>query len=350
MLSALYYPHTKMKDKNLIKNSLLLWDQVEYITPQPTWKHEPLEGKFLNEAIEIIMQPHYPNEEERNIVHKRIEALVNKGLPDWFFLNRAPRHQPFRGNYLIYPEKLMHETWHLLKSNRLAKFDNVSSDYMVSPSLGLMVMSLLADACAGSTKRKLTDKAEAYAWLTKYATAELGGEYIVGLNASQVAPAYQRLVTISIKVLNTDDVPISKLIAMRKREASSAGHNYRAFRTKYLAKVNEYVERLCKKDVTQSDAKEIERQFQKDLESDLTNLRKELGVARNKLLLSKEVGIAALAIPGALIHPLAALAGLSTLGVGALVKTGLEYKAARKKALKDSAMSWLYLSNRRIPW
>jgi hypothetical protein len=33
------------------------------------------------------------------------------------------------------------------------------------------------------------------------------------------------------------------------------------------------------------------------------------------------------------------------LGVGALVKTGVEYKEARRKALENHASSWLYLTS-----
>lgn len=351
MLSALYYPHTEIRDINLIKNALLLWDQVEYITPRAKWKHEPSNVKLHNEAIEIVTRPHCPDKKERTLVHKRVEALVQRGLPDWFFLDRATP-QPFQGTYPIYPKKMADETWHLLESNHLARFEKSDDDYHVSPALGLMVMSLLADACAGATKQKITDRVDAYAWLAKYATAELGGEYVVGLDASQVAPAYERLVTISIRVLDTDDIPISKLVAMRKREMSEPGHDYRGFRLKYLQKVNEYVEQLCKKDLTDGDVKELERQFEKDMESDIANLRKELGVARKKLVLSKEVAVAAIAIGGALAHPIAAITGaspvLTSIGIGALVKNAVEYKAARRKAMKDSAMSWLYLSKRRF--
>ncbi len=146
-----------------------------------------------------------------------------------------------QANYRVFPQKLGGETWHLLKSESFARFDRRRKNYEMSPSMGLMMMSLLADACAGPTKRKITDRTEANSWLAKYATAELGGEYVVAIDASQVAPAYERLITISITLLNTDYVPISKHVAMRKREAKSSGSYYRAFRVRYLGKVDEYV-------------------------------------------------------------------------------------------------------------
>jgi hypothetical protein len=214
----------------------------------------------------------------------------------------------------------------------------------------LMLMSLLADACAGNTKRKITDRADAYSWLQKYSTAEAGGQYVTGLDASQVAPAYERLITISLKLLNTDDVPISTLVAMRKREANSNSRNYREFRVKYLNKVDEYVETIVKPGLRESDIIELERQFQKDMEQELSELRSELRLSKTKLVFSKEVGIAVAAVAGTLTAPILGLTDLSTLfgsiGVGALIRVNKEYNAAKRKALKSSSMSWLYLANK----
>ncbi len=353
MLSALYYPHTQIRDEKLLKSSLLLWDQVEYITPSPNWKHERFSDKIFNEAIDIITQPHMPTNDEKESVHKRVKSIVKNGIPDWFLLNSLSS-KTFGPSYPIYPQKLSDETWYLLESNRMAEFDEGDSDFHVNPMLGLMIMSLLADACAGNTKRKITDRSDAYSWLIKYATAELGGEYTVGLDASQVAPTFERLVTISVKVLDTDDIPLKNLVSMRKREASESGHDFREFRLKYLEKVENYVAEITKEAKNKSDVKELERQFEKSLENDVKNLRKELNLNQNKLVFSKEVGVAALAIGGALLAPVAApvaiLTLLKTVGVGALVKTGIEYKAGRRKAFKENAMSWLYLSQGKIHW
>lgn len=173
MVSALYYPHTQIKDERLLKNSLLLWDQVEYIVPQPDWKHVRMANPLYNDAIDIITVPHHPNTREKEFVHNRVQSLVDKGIPDWFFLNRLDSRRR-KETYAIYPEKLSHETWRLMQSNRLAEFNRLDNDFHVAPLFGLMVMSLLADACAGTTKRKITDRADAYAWLMKFNTAELG--------------------------------------------------------------------------------------------------------------------------------------------------------------------------------
>lgn len=347
--SALYYPHTEISNKNLIKNSLLLWDQVEYITPIKGWTHRTLSSKVFDEAIEIIARPLHPTADQKQKVHQRVSALLKKGLPSWFFLDLENKVKNLQ-KYHIYPEKLLHETWRLLRNANLARL-NSDSDFHVTPYFGLMLMSLLADSCAGETKRKITDRAEAYSWLQRYSTAELDGEYILGFDASQITPAYERLVTISIKVLNTDNIPISTLVSMRKREANSNSSDYRNFRRTYLKKVDEYVEKITRPNVQTGDVKELERQFQIDMEDHLKDLGDELSLSKSKLVFSKEVAVATGAISGALATPITGLTDIATvlggIGVGALVKAGKEYKAARKKALRSSPMSWLYLANKR---
>ncbi|GAA4333586.1 hypothetical protein GCM10023184_26850 [Flaviaesturariibacter amylovorans] len=210
-------------------------------------------------------------------------------------------------------------------------------------------MSLLADACAGTTKRKITDRVDAYSWIHRFATAELDGEYILGKDVSQVALNYERLITISIKVLDTDALPISTLVAMRRREAKERTHDYRVFRINYLKKVDEYVEKLTGSENSESDIKEIQRQFEKDMDSELKSLRRELAITKDKLILSKEVAVACAAAKGAFSAPISGITDLSTIfgaiGIGALVRIGKEYKNSRGKALEKSPMAWLYLSS-----
>ncbi len=60
--TALYYPHTVIRSRNLIKTSLLLWDSVECIVPKRGWKLEtPFSEKAYNEATELIVHSRVPN-------------------------------------------------------------------------------------------------------------------------------------------------------------------------------------------------------------------------------------------------------------------------------------------------
>lgn len=348
--AALYYPHTNITDTNIIKNALLLWDYVEYITPTVKWNHKRFESKAFNDAIDIIAKPHYPSNTEKQEVHDRVTSLVKKGFPPWFLLDSGKHIRNFE-TYSIYPNKLNDATWQLLKDQSLARFETMDNDYHLTPYLGLMVMSFLADVCAGETKRKITDRAEAYSWLQKYATVEAGGEYITGLDVSQVAPAYERLVTLSIKVLNTDSIPISTLVSMRKREAKSSSSDYRNFRINYLKKLDEYVVKITQPKIREEDINEHERLFQLAMKDDLKEMRKELKDNKRSLVFSKEVAVAAGAVKGALLAPILGLTELSTLigsiGIGALVKGGKEFTKARRKALAAHPMSWLYLADKK---
>jgi len=348
--AALYYPHTKITDENIIKNSLLLWDQVEYITPKKNWVHERFKSKIFNEAIDIIAKPHYPTDAERKEAHNRVSALVKNGLPTWFFLDAAKNIRN-RQTYPIYPDKLDYTTWKVLQDHNLARFEQVDKDFHATPYFGLMVMSLLADACAGELKRKITDRTEAYAYLQKVATTEAGGEYITGSNVAQIAKTITRLVTISIKVLNTDDIPISALVAMRKREAKSTTADYRNFRIQYLNKIDDYIREITKPKLRETEIEELERQFQKNMESDLKDLKRELNVNTRKALLSKEVLTSVIAAAGTVAMPMLGLTALASapgvVGVGALIKVGDEYREGRRKILRAKSMSWLYLANER---
>ncbi len=63
MYTALYYPHTKIRMENLMKTSLLLWDQVEYICPE-NFVPDSYDEKVMAEAAELITHQHVPSAPE----------------------------------------------------------------------------------------------------------------------------------------------------------------------------------------------------------------------------------------------------------------------------------------------
>ena len=77
MYSALYYPHIAINDNNLIRNALLLWDKLEYITPFKditTWNND----EDYNNALSIISEPHVPSDEEKESAHETILDFAKK--------------------------------------------------------------------------------------------------------------------------------------------------------------------------------------------------------------------------------------------------------------------------------
>lgn len=347
MLVALYYPHTVIRSKNLLKTALLLWDYVECIVPRPNWRLEaPFKEKSYNEAIELIVHPHVPNQQQRNYANTDVKNFLQEQGSE-FFLQNALRNR-YNRNFLVYPEKFLRTTWHLLENHGLARWDNISRDYGVPPALGLLMMSSLADACAGTQKQKVTDQVLAYSLLERAKATLVGAPYVEGLDASQVAPELNRLVTLCLRVLDARAIPINKLLAFRKREVKGKSADYRTMRLNYLKNLKKYVDRMLKEAKTKADVKEIERQFKEDMREDLYNLKRELSIASVEPLFSKEMLLTALVLGGSLLEPLSGFtklaATLKGIGIIPLIKTRFKHKRERRKALLQHKISWLYLT------
>jgi hypothetical protein len=249
----------------------------------------------------------------------------------------------------MYADKFLHYTWSMLEREGLARWDAVSSDYGVPPVLGLLMMSSLADSCAGTQFDKITDRVDAYGLIQRARAALLGAPYVEGLDSSQVAPDLQRLVTISLRVLDARRISVAKLVAMRKREAKSNTADYRKMRVRYFSALKTYADRIVNHAKTVKDVKAIEMEFQSDMRDDLKSLKKELGMASLESLFSKEMAVTVLALAGALVSPIAGLttlaATLKGVGVVPLVATTIKYKKERRKVLLAHNMSWLYYAN-----
>lgn len=99
MRSALYYPHTTVGSKNLVKTGLLLWDKLEFLVPYPEFS--PTYGnKKIAQAMELIGRGRCPTELEKNVTHENIEKLLRQPLPLEFFYDETFRSE----RYDVYPE------------------------------------------------------------------------------------------------------------------------------------------------------------------------------------------------------------------------------------------------------
>ncbi len=348
MLKALYYPHTEIVNPIVIKNALLLWDEIETIVPDdhlPIWSSA--KNHDLAEAGEIVIRRRIPTNSEQRTTHKAIteildnkasEDILNKDLPGW----EPPR-------FSVYEQKFMMNTWDMLQQRGLVKQTEGMKEFEMPPVLGFLMMSLLADTCAGSQIQKVTDRVEAYRWLSQYNAVALGSEYFVTNTISQEQSAYDRLVDISLKLLDARKVPIRKLIEFRKREAKHGGTHFSQMRGKYSETLQIYINRLGKEAKNQSDFEEIERQFTKDMENDLSDLKTELGMANTNALLSKEVVLTIVILAGCFINPFEALTSVGTevggVAIVPLLKGWINYRGSRKAALQKHPMSLLYLAN-----
>jgi hypothetical protein len=343
---AVYYPHTTVRSPELLKTGLLLWDRVDCIVPNTRFKDRRDQTESVRRATELLVRNQPVSEPMKRAVHGRLENLLEHGLPHWL-TQGVPEGWRGTRRYLIYPEKLAHETWGLLHYVKALEWDKVSRDFAVPPVLGLLLMAMLADEMAGKTRRRITDRVAAYSWLSRFATEDIGGCYLPDMNASHLADTFDRLVTIAVDVVDASRVPMKRLVALREREAREGDLDLATFRRNLLTRVNKYVEAITSPGTSSGDQEELRRQYRQALEADLRVLRAELGVAKREVLLSKEVGITALATAGVVLTGVGVpllLPAMKSVGIGAVLRSGSKYKNSRRKAYDKSALSWLYLA------
>lgn len=335
MYSALYYPHTTVQNEELIKTGLLLWDKLECIVPSEESYSSGLNQNIeLEQASEIILTGYVPTDNDKNRAHQAILELATSELPQEFLLESARIKNP----YLVYPQKFLQETWDALADTRLAEQRKAShfEDWAMSHALGLTIMSILANSCAGSEKRTVTDRVESYRKLIQ-TSAGLHSGYL----GQQVGDEHERLVTISLQVIDPRGISFDKLVSYRKNEGVAT----RELRHSYLKKIDEFAARLVSSEFHEASRQEIERQFKLEMSDNLSNFKEALKINAADTLLSKEVGIGMVAAVGVATSPLTVPAAI--LGVGALLKKAKNFRADRKAAMEKHAMSWLFeLSSR----
>ncbi len=264
MRSALYYPHTTIEDEALVKTALILWDRLEFIVPWRGFRPD-YDSRDIARAMELIGSPHCPDDAEKKKTHKHIEEIINRRLPPQFYFSKNTRTNTSvrrHEHYEIYPQKLMPQTWQLLRRSRLAGGMLPNFDYPMTEPAGLIIMSVLADCCAGATRSRVTDRGEAYATLAGILGNDLGDE--TGIDYSE-----QSLVPIALKVVDAPSIEMNKLIEFRVREQNEFGHTLRDLRHRYVDALEKYVKLLVTTKGNASDVDEIRRQFEDDMSADL---------------------------------------------------------------------------------
>jgi hypothetical protein len=351
MRSALYYPHTHVQSAGLVQTALLLWDRLEYIVPWNDFRVS-YDDRDVAEAMELIGAPHVPAKDEQREAHRRLDEILERPLPPPFYLRRGRRIQrderDERESYTMYATKLLDVSWDRLRRAHIAGRLIDNSDYPLTHYAGLMVMSILADCCAGTTRSRVTDRGEAYATV-----AGLLGEDPAAPQVAR-ADAQAQLVPISLSVIDASAIDFPALIRFRTHEAKESGHTLRDLRHRYLGKLDEYVEQLLTKGVTQADVREIKRQFADEMEHDFKELKTELRVAKTSLWTSKEIITTAVTGVGAaswLAGYQLPLKEVLTLGgtpisVGGLIRAGSDYLKERKALLQRHPMAYLYQAQR----
>lgn len=328
MLTALFYPSFTLGE-SLFKNALLLWDRIEYISPNKNAYGHYLDP-LIRQAASQYTIPRVPIQSEKQQAHEAIIELLDHPLPRWFFLDNDEIENEVR--FQIYPQKFLPETWDAIAAKGLIKDAETG---LTRNALGLTMMSILAECCAGSEKRLITDKASAYSSLERFFAARAGA--VPGRHEDSC----ERLVTLSLRTLDFKNVSLARILDIRQKENGANGSQYKALRHGYLKKIEDQANRLAKA-ACPSDIEEIERVFQQEIKSDLDMLKDELKDEAGKVVLSTEF---AAAVTSLATVPTTGFLGYSLASL-ALMRKKTEYRAARNKILRNHPMSWLYSLNR----
>lgn len=341
MRSALYYPHTEIQDEALIRSALLTWDRLEFIVPWRGFKPD-YRRRDMAEAMELIGCPVVPTDEDRREVHDQLEELIAQGVPEPF-LYRDQSHRRRDVDYDMWPQKLMPETWRLLREHDVIGGLLDNDDYPASQGGGLTIMAMLADVMAGETRARVTDRGLAYASIANVAKP-----------ARKRRPAgdVAQIVPLTFKSLAMEHVDLETLIAFRQREARGNGHDYRTLRRTYLDRLSKHLTEAAKHAVGSRDREELDRVFEQDMEDDLRDLKAELGMARGDAILSKDTvafvfgAVAAgTAVAASAPMPEVFTAAGGAAAIGGIVSVANKFGAKRREVLRKHPMAYLYELN-----
>lgn len=340
MLSALYYPHSEIRNENLIKQALLLWDSVEYIVPFNDYRFRS-NNRDLEEAIDIVGVPRIVDSVEKAAIHDKVASLIADGLPD-VFKYREKRNLILERNG-VFAQKFLPRTWALIADAGLVgkREDDI---FEVEENTALVLMSIVADFCAGQTKSRVTDRGAAYAAINNLLKKE----------NTKLDNNLGVMVPMTLRVISASDFQLKDLIAFRKKEIKSRSSDLKDFRHNYVGMINKYIDEYKCVD-SKSDQAELLRQFESKLNKDLKDLKHEIFQGKRDFVFSKEilvtVGVAigsfvakAHGVPFHLDSVLTA-AG-APVAIGGPISAYGKYSSTVRKALDNHPMAYLYFLNR----
>lgn len=330
MQSALYYPFTGPEQESFLKTALFLWDSVDFIVPYATFRPYGKTSDF-DEALELIGRNYVPTDEDKRNAHDELNGLCNGPLPNGlgFELEKPDLAYDF------YPQKLLHETWEMLAESKLAKIvrDTTSvRSASTGPLFGYYMMSILAVCCSKGRKRLVTDQNDPYRTLA---------QILIDTDAQDFPKAgdwHGRLISVTLKGPDFEDVPLAELVKLRKREDKLLQDLRHAF----LRAVDETASDICSNAGNPNTVRELVEGFTDSMEKDLKEMKRALRRSATFLLLSKEFGFSILA--ATTVATLEPISGI-LFTVGGLTKGLMEYQDRRHKILREYPSSWLFVAN-----
>lgn len=338
--AALYYPNVTIvaprhagqsqnydrTDLKLLTTAVLLWDTLEVIVPYPEFQPSPMIGenqhddeKAISEAFEMVVKPRALTDPEKNKLFARLEKLIAGGVPETL------RFKVQMDNYNMYPEKLDPRIWELLYGAGLVS-DGTSGYYGLQRDFGLIVMGMIADICAGGTRRKVTNYQDAHEAYSRLVATQSGA---IQDFQPDLERAYTTLASISLKSVDVGKFTLGKLVALRRRENEDG--LLPPLRRNYRAAVDRYVERIKKDATSPADVELIEQEFAQEIRDDFRHLQEMLGLEGGGMVLSKGTSVLT-----------SILSGNWAAVVGSLINALPSYQLKRQQVLEKHESAWLY--------
>jgi len=361
MLSAIYYPHTSVRDENFLKHALLYWDEIEYISP---WEDFNALPRYLpaRQILAQFLKPRVPSNQEKQKAHNEIMKLIDGDLPPWLQVERVAETDEHEA-YSMFRDKLLPETWRELKKRGVVQFSKHGDldAYVSHTYLGLTLMAILARSCAGTLRHTITDRTDAYSSFLKHLEFLSGTDnekdspldsasretfrnwlQILGVKRPQTEDIErQNLVSITLDVIDAESLSVDALVRLRTDKTALASE----LRQNYSKAVEEYVDKLSEPALLETDAITLQDEFRRKVTLDMAKLYEELRPVGWKMVLSKEVSVAVLAsAAGATILTASGVGSIlgGAIAVGALGRLYTEYKAARDAVFEKHLMAFLY--------
>jgi hypothetical protein len=341
MHSALYYPHTTIEDPGLIKTSLLLWDTVTTIVPSSDFRPH-YSAEALSEAWELVGRVHCPSENEKAEVHDIVKDFVDGPVLEEFLY--TPNSLAFGEVYEIYPQKLLESTVQLLNQRGLLGSRLPNSDLPASQLMGLHLMNILADCCAGDEMARITDRQSAYDLLA--------GLLVEKHSALRTGETREAVISLTLDLLDLRSIELKKLIEFRKREEREAtGWQYRELRHRYSDRIDEQLKKLrtAKGDVGRDAVRE---EFRSEMQDDVRSLKEALGanVFQSALTYTGLTSTVLVAAYEAVAHlvgwggtpPTALTPVAATSAITGLLMLKSKFGKTRAEVLRKHPMAYLY--------
>jgi len=358
VLRAVYYPHTAIHDENFLKHALLYWDEVQFISPWQGFNALPRYSSETARALAKFLKPHVPTKAEKEKAHDEIMKLIRYDLPSWLKIERNSSDDDY-DTYQMFRGKLLPETWQELKTRGAVQFRSHGGldDYASHTYLGLTLMAILARSCAGTLKHTITDREHAYGSflrLFESLSAAQGEtsegpaddlfknwlEVMAGGHPEGKDTERERLVAITLEVIDAESLPIDDLIRLRTDKTKLAS----LLRRNYAEAIEKYVSQLSAPGLSETDANSLRTDFREKMVEDLERLYQDLKPIAKKIVLSKEVAVAFAAPivgPAIIASGVGVLLG-GALALGALGKLKVDYASGREAAFLKHPMAFLY--------